>query len=202
VSDDTNSLKAYLHGIVQFKAKIGLSLPKDYSYLGGEHYVLDRGSPLGSAPLTDDEMAFVMGAIANCPIKQFKLGLCYYNAQLLAGSDDTGRLRYTEGYACGAAGIPVLHGWVVLDGKKVIDLTWRQPDRTRRGKLADRVFGAIPDGWAYYGVGFDTEAVRVRIVRYKVAGSFLDDEMHDFPLYQEPCLRPMDELMKSHDGVG
>ena len=79
-------------------------------------------------------------------------------------SDVTGQLVYHEGWAVSAACFPVLHGWVTLNGK-VIDLTWRTD--------AGRIYGAIPPGWQYLGVPFETEMIRSRIIETEWASTVL-----------------------------
>ena len=170
-------------------------MPEGYAYNGGEDYVLDRGSPFVSAPLTSEEMSFVRDLLFVCPVRRWLLGHCYYNAQMLAVADRTGQLRYVEGYAVGLACIPVLHGWCTLNGK-VVDMTWRTAVKRQKGKFGDRVFGVIPDGWAYYGAEFRTEAVMGRLRRTKVASSYLDDIAYGFPLFQEPRVRSRVEVLR------
>lgn len=175
------------------KQRLQLDLPRGYQYLGGEDYVLDRGNAYESAPLDESEQALLATAIARCSIRQFPLRYCYHNAQLLTAADPTGILRYCEGWALGFAGIPTLHGWVSVHGK-VIDLTWRIPKR-RPGRLGDRVMGVIPHGWGYYGVAFDGDTVVSRLIRLRATGSFLDDVADGFPLFQEPRLRSVQEVL-------
>jgi len=184
----TTELHRYLKETVKFKDRLGLTLPPGYHYQGGEDYVLDRGSPFTSQPLTPKERSAVLAAIKACPERRFQLGHCYYNAQILVAYDDTRLLRYCEGWAMGLVSIPILHGWVVINGK-VVDLTWRTSTPMHRGRLKDRIWGVLPESWAYYGALFDTEALLARMQRIKATGSFLDDFVHGFPLFREPRLR-------------
>lgn len=179
----------YLLETVRFKNRLGLALPEGFHYQGGEDYVLDRGSPFEPQPPTKKERAIVLAAIRECPAKQFRIGHCYYNAQILVASDQSGKLRYCEGYALGLTHFPVIHAWVVIN-RKVIDLTWRTTPPMQKGHYKDRIWGEWPESWGYYGALFDTEALLARMHRIKATGSFLDDVAHGFPLFQEPRLRP------------
>jgi len=118
-----------------------------YTYPGGSaDYVLDRGEAFESHPLDAEQRAYVRKLGSHWRLKE-----CFYNGQVLA--DRHARLTYCEGYAVSDAGFPVHHGWVVLDGKHVIDVTWRTNLFTPKAR---RVRGVIPEGWAYYGVRFLT----------------------------------------------
>jgi len=183
----------YLIETTQFKRKLGLHLPKGFYYYGPEDYVLDHGNPLASHPLTHEERDIVFSAV-EASGSRFKIQECFHNAQKVALADSTGTLRYCEGLAMGLSHWPVLHGWVAINGK-VVDLTWRWHTPLRKGRLRDRVFGDIPDGWAYHGVTFDTDSVMARWARYGVSFSFLDDFAHGFPIFQEPRIRSWEEIM-------
>jgi hypothetical protein len=188
-------LQRYLVETVRFKQSLGLHLPPGFHYLGGEDYVLDRGSPYESAPLTPAETKAVLRAVRSCPERRFQLGHCYHNAQLLATFDPAGLLTYCEGWATGVCGLPTLHAWVELHGK-VVDMTWQTTSPNHKGGWRTRIFGAIPEDWAYYGVSFDTESIKARMLRIKATGPLLDDVAYGFPLFQEPRLRPVQELLR------
>lgn len=187
-------LYRYLIETVRFKQTLGLSLPPGFHYLGGEDFVLDRGSPYISKALTAAEVRIVLAAIRNCPTKRFQLGHCYHNAQMLAVYDPSEELAYCEGWAISICGLPVLHAWLELNGK-VVDMTWQTTSANHKGRWGTRVFGVIPEGWAYYGVSFDTESLLIRLGRIKATGPLLDDVAYGFPLFQEPRLRPVQELL-------
>jgi hypothetical protein len=192
--DATEQLRRFLIESLRFKKNLGLSLPDGYCYLGGEDFVLDRGSPLISTSFTSAERDHILGVIEGCPEKKFRLGQCFYNAQILTAYDRTGKLTYWEGWAMGVTGIPTLHGWVTLHGK-TLDLTWRTEQIRHRWKYGNRIWGRIPQGWAYYGVSFQTESLLARMNRIRATGSFLDDMAHEFPLLKEPRLRSISELL-------
>ncbi len=186
--DADTLLHRYLKESVRFKTRLGLTLPKGFSYLGGEDYVLDRGSRFRSEAFSNEEKTFLLNVLRHCPLKRFPLGHCFHNAQIVVASDKSNTLQYCEGWAMGLTGLPTLHGWVLLEGK-VLDLTWRVAQRAR-GFLGDRVWGVIPVGWAYYGTTFSTSSVLTRVALLGAANSFLDDVAHGFPLFQEPRLCP------------
>ena len=145
-----------------------------------------------SAPLTAQERVLVLRAVDRSPERQFRVGHCYYNAQILVAHDTSGSLQYYEGWAMGLLGIPTLHSWATIRSK-VIDLTWRTPKPMSKGRLGSRIWGQFPAPWAYYGASFGRDAVIARMVRLGVTGPFLDDVAHGFPLFQEPRLGDLKE---------
>ena len=189
----SETLQAYLIQTTRFKRRLGLRIPQGFHYHGPEDYVLDHGDPFTSQALTPEELALVMAATDNAGIR-FQLRWCFYNAQKLVLSDTTYTLQYCEGLAIGMSGLPVLHGWATLNGK-VIDLTWRQHTTKRQGRLRDRVFGEIPPYWAYTGVQFNADSIEARWALYGSACSILDDFEHGFPIFQEPRLRNLTDIL-------
>jgi len=191
-----NLLLDYLVEGVKFQTTLGLELPQGFHYLHGQDYVLDRGSPFPSDSLTEDEVQVVLRAVDACPLKQFRYGSCFHNAQMLASFDPYQALVYYEGYAIGETNdTPVLHGWVSIN-HKVVDLTWssKQPWRPR---LRNKILGTIPEGWAYYGAPFPTSALISRMCRIEATGSFLEDDVYGFPLFQEPRLRSIGAVLST-----
>jgi hypothetical protein len=191
-----NPILRYLTQMVKFRSKLGMELPPGFNYIGGEDYVLDRGSGFASAPLTPEEHKFVRSVVDGAPIKRWLMGNCYYNAQILALSDRSRTLTYHEGWASGLSGFLLLHGWVTINGK-VVDMTWRTVNKTRREKYGDRILGVIPEGWGYCGAPFSTDSILARWKRTHEASSFLDDVVNGFPLFREPRLRSLAELLKN-----
>lgn len=147
-------------------------LPAGVNYYGAEEFVLVNGQEYVSEPLTSVEHAVVRDAARASRVRDFRQKQCYYNGMLLAINDATESLVYHEGYAHGET-IPVHHGWCTIN-HKVVDLTWRVAV-VPRVKWGDRVLGALPPGWEYRGVPFDTTVVRERICRTGMAVSMLDD---------------------------
>lgn len=118
--------------------------------------------------------------------------MCFANAQKLVVADVTATLKYAEGYAVGAAGFPVLHGWATIN-EKVVDLTWRLPKAASRPRLRHRVVGVFPEGWAYRGVGFDATEVCERTFRTGFYQSYIDDWRAEYPLLRRERRGPLVE---------
>jgi len=176
---EIHDIEGYLRSTVEFRRKANVARPDNYKYEGMEHFVLERGEAHKSEPLTAEEMEIVIAAVDTSGTR-FKMKECFYNAQLLALYDPSTELVYHEGYAAGLAGVPMLHGWVTINGK-VVDVTWRLDKRRSKGRLRDRIFGTIPEGWEYMGVGFQTEFLRERIVRRGQIWSVIDDWQEQWP---------------------
>jgi hypothetical protein len=153
--------------------------PEGWSYACMEEYVVEAGTNHASEPLTADELEIVLAAV-DATRKRFQIKQCFSNGQLLALFDPSGELVYTEGYAVGRS-IPMLHGWVTINGK-VIDLTWRTKTKRSKGRLRDRIFGVLPDGWQYHGVGFQNDFLRERVLRREgEVWSVIDDWKEEWP---------------------
>lgn len=189
-----NQLHRFLIETTLFKRRLGFKLPAGFHYYGPEDYVLDHGNPFVSAPLTLEEQELLWAAIESARMR-FPIGHCFHNAQKLVLSDKTGTLRYVEGLAMGLSAFPVLHGWVSIHNK-VVDLTWRKHTSIRKGRFRDRVLGEIPPIWAYNGVSFDPDSVCARWFQYGASFPFLDDIYHGFPIFQEPRLRPLADILE------
>lgn len=67
-----------------------------------------------------------------------------------------------------------MHGWLHINGK-VIDLTMRQDQSARTGRLADRVLGKWQDNRASFGVTFGRHFVRSKVLATKHTTCLLDD---------------------------
>jgi len=176
MTDDTTMLD-YLRQTAGFR-RAHQSPPEGWRYASMEEYIAEEGTTHASAPLTDDELEIVLDAV-DASGKRFMQKQCFSNGQLLALYDPTGHLVYTEGYAVGRT-IPMLHGWVTINGK-VVDLTWRTKVKRGHGRLPDRIFGTLPDGWEYHGVGFQNDWLRERIVRRGEVWSVIDDWKEEWP---------------------
>lgn len=167
------------HADVLRRLKQMNNLPSHGQYSCFEDYVANHGVTYEREPLTRDERAYVRevirrsGGLRMHPIKQ-----CFGNAQLLLTRDYEHRLTYVEGFAFSI--IPVLHGWLDLDGK-VIDTTLRQ-DRNAGGRLANRVLGTWRDERQYHGVHFSREYVLQKILDRRFFGTLIDDYWKHWPL--------------------
>jgi hypothetical protein len=91
--------------------------------------------------LTPDEFQVVRDAKVKSGRKQFRLGRCFWNAQMLTLMDS--RLVYVEGVA-GRRGTP--HAWNAINGK-VVDETWKRvlPSTTYFGHAFDQ--SAVAERW-------------------------------------------------------
>ncbi len=164
--------------------------PGAYSCI--EDYVLDRGKDYDvSADLTPEELDIVLGAVDRFP-GRLQQKQCFHNAQLLAAGFiqhhvRPPRLDYVEGVAIGRSGFPVHHGWLALNGK-VVDVTWRTDEPNHPGRLRDRVFGLIPDGWSYRGAVFPRAAIMRRITETHETRAFLGDWQRGFPYLKQTRL--------------
>ena len=186
-----SALREYLEADVAMRRRISPEPMEGYRYASMAEYVLQEGEDFAPAPLTDSEAGWIFGLIESFrfPVKQ-----CYANSQRvvtftgLSPNPDGHELRYVEGYGLGM--IPVLHGWLSLNGK-VVDLTMRLQEgisrrsRVYRRRLRDRVLGEFPEGRGYRGVTFETDYVLRRIVETGLMGTLIDDWQNGYPLLRE-----------------
>lgn len=122
--------------------------PAGWGYASIEDYLLVHGTPGTTAPLSVEEADLVRTAHRRL---RWRMQGCYRNAQELVLRDATGTLQYAEGYALGRAIIPVLHGWVTVNGK-VVDPTWLP---VQVGRVA------VPStSWHYFGAPFSRADIR------------------------------------------
>ena len=183
------ALRNYLEQMVRVRRTFMPEPPSNFNYWCIEDYTLDRGDEFTSAPLTEDETAFLLTVIDRCSIGRFQQKQCFYNSQMLVLADHSRTLEYVEGYASGNAVIPVHHGWVVLNNK-VVDLTFRTEKPNHKGRLRDRIFGTFPSKWAYIGTRMDRDMCRERIFRTQMVGTVLDDWESGYPLLQQDRIAP------------
>lgn len=154
-------------------------------YCCPEDYVLRHGSGYASQPLTATEDAQVR-AVIKATRSRFPIKQCYANSQRVvtsgATADGAGVVKYVEGYVMlSDVCIPILHGWLSVNGK-VVDLTLRKRGEPRvRGPLGDRVFGTFQNR-AYIGVEFPTRYVQDVLVSSEHYTSLLDNWFDRWPL--------------------
>lgn len=180
-------VKPYLQACAQMRVTFGtkLSAPR---YSCFEDFVLQHGREYGPEPLTPEQRKYVQ-ACAKLWGRPLAIKQCFYNSQmLLLFADDEKRLTYCEGY--GWRFIPCMHGWLVLDGKHVIDTTWRMDKPMGKGPLATRALGTWNDERAYFGVTFSREYVRRYVIDRKHGGSLIDDFKGNYPLLTDAGLVP------------
>lgn len=87
---------------------------------------------VGAATLLDAFLirnaAFQRGEPLPNNVAQMELGHCFANAARLTLERDW---FYVEGYASSEdVGVPLLHAWNVTKGGKLVDATWRKPEKT------------------------------------------------------------------------
>lgn len=140
------------------------------SYRAPPEYLLDHAHEFGSARLTRDESCIVVDALDMAGEPAFRA--CYANAQRLVVADETGTIRYHEGYAFSDSGLVAAHAWASIKGK-VLDLTWED----HRGRW---VFGVLPPGWEYVGVEIDRDYLVERRAALPQPGSLLVDDTFEF----------------------
>ena len=172
----------YLQKIAAFRSTI--QLDPSFQYTGVEDYVLDRGrTQTVATKLTEEELEILYDAIDLSGMLRPRKKQCFYNAQLLAlGS--YGKIEYVEGIAIGRSGVYAHHGWNKI-GDKLIDLTWRTTKQNHRGRLRNRIFGKIPEGWQYRGIAFRDELIRQRISDTQMVCAVIADWRYSFVLLKQ-----------------
>lgn len=170
----TTTIKSFLDALDVF------ATPQEgYTYTSHADFVRDRGTYEVSGALTRDQRDYIRSLTQG---ETFRVKECFANAQrlVLADARSEQRLRYREGYAH-ASLFPVLHAWVVLDGARVIDPTWR----VRDAKPVRTVRGEFPASWAYLGCNVaSAEEIREQCVRTREWRSVIDNWRDG-----HPCLR-------------
>lgn len=161
-------------------------------------YIKENGESSVSQVLTQDEYEYVKYLTATFEAKAKQ---CFYNAQmicLMAGSLDAD-VKYVEGYVKSAGRVPVHHAWVEVNGKTVdVTLVTTQYsmeqleqfmnigiELPRAVDLSDRVLGAIPKEWEYYGVKFDSSEVAQDFIDRGRSFSKIDDWENGWPLIEK-----------------
>jgi hypothetical protein len=201
-STDITSLRVYLRSVEHMAALHGSPF-KGAPFHTMEGYVLMRGQEYESSPLTDAEALWLFEVIdalgGRFPVKQ-----CYANAQrvLLHVNDgalvepcEDMKLEYVEGWAMGL--IPVMHGWLLLNGK-VVDLTLRlrkpllRESKVCRRRLKDRALGQFPESRQYFGVVYPTAQVAERVRETGEWGTIIDDWRRGWPVLRAECVEPRD----------
>jgi hypothetical protein len=156
--------------------------PPDYHYTCFEDFVLRAGVRFESQPLTAEDRKIVKTA---CRVwKTAAYGDCYMNAQRLVHLFERDDVRYAEGYAQGAAFMPVLHGWVVLPSGAIYDPTWKPEDHGGSDPSCG-LLGVLPNGWAYRGVIFSHEEVTAHMEATQMWATMIDNWQGGFPLLKE-----------------
>lgn len=142
-------------------------------------YMMDKGRQFESAPLSRRETSWT----TLFGWREHQTQQCYRNAQVTAMTTVIPwdmDIYYVEGYVLPGADfpLPIEHAWLSLNGK-VIDTTLRHP-----GGRGRRIFGAIPEGWEYFGVEIDIERCQ-HILDHRVHISLVNDYECGFPLLRD-----------------
>jgi hypothetical protein len=171
----------------QLKVHASMDLPINF-----HKYVLENGVEMKSAPAPINEDQVRALQILSQAAQGFAPKQCFHNAQMLVLMDPE-RFQYHEGYVwLGARSfMPILHAWVVMDKKFVIDVTLStredRAERWLRGEeleadLSDRMLGVFPEGWEYIGVPIDNAYVIQKMIEDEETKSLIDNWKDDYPL--------------------
>lgn len=191
MNDANESLRNYMRMVTSQAASI--SRNESFPYVCFEDYVLDRGTYFEPTGVSMAAFAALDAALTRWGQKP-QIKQCFHNCQMLAIADRSYRLRYCEGIASGAAGVPMLHAWLVVDGT-VVDVTWPRPNEEDDAFI----IGDIPDGYAYCGVIYETDFIRRRIHENDATVSVIDDWGSGWPEMQKPRINtPRPEPLDLH----
>jgi hypothetical protein len=154
-------------------------------YRSMERFVLELGRPERSKKLTAKEDAIVEAAITTFRAVNGKIEhrQCFYNSQRLVMCDVSHQMVYVEGYAWSPISDPILHGWVVLNGK-VIDVTLPALTTADLALPNPRQVRGVFSGRAYLGVPFQRTYVAERLEATGSFGTLINDWEHRYPLLQ------------------
>ncbi len=161
-------IEKYFEEFLEMRNKIG-SIPKGYNFSCQEDYIYNKGRRYFERPLSRAEKALVRDVKSRTELYE---GHCFENCLYMALNDDTGQLRYVEGYA--DAVIVVHHAWLVLNDA-VVDVTW---DLTRTMKV-------LTPERQYYGVEFSDKKLLRQRLRDRKQLTFLDDWPNRYPLLRQ-----------------
>ncbi len=185
---EVTGLTGYLEHVANWT---NLTMPLPEGQLRIEQFVLKYGQAFTSQPLENQEVTLLKRAMAmfvrnsrGHRLPQIKQ--CFYNSQLLAACDDTGQIKYVEGFL--GCIIPIPHAWNSINNK-LIDVTLRpypdDPPVEQRDPRFPKKWplwnlGVIPDQYEYFGVVFpDTLEL---ITRPFVGLAIIDDWQNGWPL--------------------
>jgi hypothetical protein len=163
-------------------------------YICLEDFVLDRGHSYEQAALTPDELDWVHQLeglwVNRYGLPKFKE--CFHTSQWMAYSmvpflPRTVAVSYVEGYAIHNGLIPMLHGWLAVNGK-VVDFTWRTSP-FEDGLTDAYTLGTWGEGSDYFGVKFSDDDVLTQVMKGETR-SLIDNWEDGFPVLQLPRLKP------------
>ena len=148
---------------------------EEFYYKSQYDFILKHGKFYESQELKSHEQLIIKKALKRIGF-QPKKKQCFYNAQMIALSDNSGQIKYCEGFAYSIA-IPMNHAWLDINGK-VVDVTWDD-----NGKP---IMGIIPENKSYIGFTLDKTTIRDKQFRTGMACSFLDDYNDGYQLFRKP----------------
>jgi hypothetical protein len=154
-------------------------------YRSMERFVLELGRPERSGKLTAKEDAIVETAMTTFRVVNRTIAhrQCFHNSQHLVMCDASRQMVYVEGYAWSPIADPVLHGWVVVNGK-VIDVTSPALTTDDLALPDPRQVRGVFSGRAYFGVPFRRTYIAERLEATGSFGTLIDDWEHQYPLLQ------------------
>lgn len=175
------TLRQYLVSMTDIQRQCHRGHHGQAAFISVEDFTASRGQSWCSSVMTPDQVDAVKRSVAasRCQLRQRE---CFYNAQRVVLADRSGRLAYAEGMALPQCiPFPVHHGWIVVDGSVVVDLTWRKdaPSTGVPKRLSNRIWGEHNS--AYIGSTFPRDAVLDYMLENKALGSLLDDPKRGWP---------------------
>lgn len=134
--------------------------PRKWHYPNAETFVLEHGRYFDVVPLTNEDRMYIWACLGRAKLRP-RMGGCWQNSRrLLMLGDAARRFTYVEGYV---GRYPVHHGWLILDGVKVVDVTLGYRAAGVRLRVTARNLDlGPPDGretGPYFGVAFPREFV-------------------------------------------
>lgn len=179
-------VEQYLKSMAWMRDQMGP--PAGFKYASMEAFVLRHGRPFSSSKPTAEQRAYLRDVARSM---RFVMKQCFANAQQLLVTEHMmggDRLRYAEGWAS-TGFLPVHHGWLVLDGKILVDPTFKVDGKpracaagtSRPGGIASSTIGVLSPSQSYYGVVFPTDVVVDRIRRTGEYATLIDDWSNDYP---------------------
>ena len=167
-------IKDYLEMHLDMLSQMNVQTPKDFCYKGQYDFILKHGKFYEPAELKSHEQLIIKKALKRIGFVPQKKQ-CFYNAQMLALTDNSGQIKYCEGF--GLKIIPTNHAWIDINGK-VVDVTWDVDGKP--------IMGTFPEDIGYIGFNMSKDKIMSKQFKTGMACSFLDDYNDDFELLKKP----------------
>jgi hypothetical protein len=168
-------IQEYLQMHVNVMEQMGKGkMPEGFSYMSQYHFIMQHGKFYQPQELKSHEALIIKKALKRIGFVPKKKE-CFYNAQMLALTDNSNQIKYCEGFALTI--IPTNHAWIEINGK-VVDPTWDVD-----GKM---ILGTFPDDKSYFGFNMSKSDIRDKQFKTGMACSFLDDYHDNFQLLKKP----------------